>query len=221
MEDRNVGASEDVTAAPAQDVDHQIEVFADITCPFTHVGLRRLVAERDARGSERRILVSSWPLELVNAEPLRGASLAPKIASLRRTVAPDLFSGFDPEHFPASSLPALGLVAAAYQHDGAAGEQLSLAVRTALFEEGADIADPSVLEALAARCGLPGLARNDEQVIDDWHRGEALGVVGSPHFFLAGGDFFCPALEITHPDGGLSIAFDEEGFDRFLAVALA
>ena len=93
-------------------------------------------------------------------------------------------------------------------------------MRTALFEEGADIADPSVLAALAARCGLPGLARNDQQVIDDWHRGEALGVVGSPHFFLAGGDFFCPALEITHPDGGLSIAFDEEGFDRFLAVAL-
>ena len=27
-----------------------IEVYADITCPFTHVGLHRIAAERDARG---------------------------------------------------------------------------------------------------------------------------------------------------------------------------
>ena len=49
---------------------------------------------------------------------------------------------------------------------------------------------------------------------------EALGVVGSPHFFVAGDDFFCPALDITHDDGGLSIAFDADGFDKFLAAAL-
>ena len=214
-------AREDVVAASVPAWDHHIEVFADITCPFTHVGLRRLVAARDARGSAHRIRVSSWPLELVNAEPLRGAALLPKVASLRQTVAPDLFGGFDPDHFPASSLPALGLVAAAYLHDVEAGERLSLVVRTALFEEGADIADAEVLATLAARCGLPGLPGNDEQVIDDWHRGEALGVVGSPHFYLPGGDFFCPALEITHPDEGLSIEFDVEGFDRFLALALA
>jgi hypothetical protein len=29
----------------------QIEVFADVACPFTHVGLRRLIAERDAGGA--------------------------------------------------------------------------------------------------------------------------------------------------------------------------
>ncbi len=221
MNDRTIEARERVGAAPVPGWDHHIEVFADITCPFTHVGLRRLVAERDARRSDHRILVSSWPLELVNAEPLRGAALVPKIASLRRSVAPDLFRGFDPGHFPDSSLPALGLVAAAYRHDAVAGERLSLAVRTALFEEGADIADPAVLATLAARCGLPGLAGNDQQVIEDWHRGEAFGVVGSPHFYVPGGDFFCPALEIAHDDDGLSIVFDLDGFDRFLTVALA
>jgi predicted DsbA family dithiol-disulfide isomerase len=221
VNDPTIDAIEGVAATSVPGWDHHIEVFADITCPFTHIGLRRLVAERDVRGSDHRILVSSWPLELVNADPARGPALVPKIATLRRTVAPDLFRGFDPNRFPASSLPALGLVAAAYQHDVAAGEQLSLAVRTALFEEGADIVDPSVLETLATRCGLPGLARNDQQVIDDWHRGEALGVIGSPHFYVAGGSFFCPALEITHPDEGLSISFDVDGFDQFLAVALA
>jgi 2-hydroxychromene-2-carboxylate isomerase len=198
-----------------------IEVFADITCPFTHVGLRRLVAERDARGAgEHPVVVSSWPLELVNGEPLRGPALTPKIEALRRTVAPELFEGFDPDRFPDSSLPALGLVAAAYKRDLVAGERLSLAVRTALFEEGADIADPYVLRTLATRCGLPGLIGDDQQVINDWHRGEALGVIGSPHFFAAGRDFFCPTLKITHGESGLSIEFDPKGLDRFLDAAL-
>jgi predicted DsbA family dithiol-disulfide isomerase len=202
--------------------DRRIVVFADITCPFTHVGLRRLVAERDARRGSQPIIVSSWPLELVNAEPLRGAALAPKIAALQASVAPALFAGFDPEHFPETSLPALALVAAGYRHDAAAGERLSLAVRTALFEEGADIADPVVLDALATECGLPGLVGDDQQVIDDWHRGEALHVTGSPHFFLpGGGDYFCPALSIGHGESGLTIAFDQAGFGEFLDAAFA
>jgi predicted DsbA family dithiol-disulfide isomerase len=199
-----------------------IEVFADITCPFTHVGLRRFFARRNARGAEQqRLVVSSWPLELVNGEPFRGASLVPKIDAQRRTVAPELFAGFDPDRFPASSLPALALVAAAYERDPLAGERLSLAIRTALFEDGADICDPAVLAGLASRCGLPGLEGDDERVITDWHRGESLGVTGSPHFFADGQDFFCPTLEITHGEGGLSVGFDPEGLDRFLDAALS
>jgi len=31
-----------------------LEVFADVWCPFTHVGLRRLIEERDRRGPQRR-----------------------------------------------------------------------------------------------------------------------------------------------------------------------
>lgn len=197
-----------------------VEVFADITCPFTHVGLRRLVAARDARGAhDHRILVSSWPLELVNGRPTDGAALAPKVEALRRSVAPDLFAGFDPGRFPASSLPALGLVAAAYGRDLAAGERLSLAVRTALFEQGADVADPDVLIALARGCDLPDLPGDEQRVIDDWHRGEALGVVGSPHFFVGDRDVFCPTLEISQGDDGPAIAFDTEALDRFLDAA--
>ncbi len=199
-----------------------IEVFADITCPFTHVGLRRFVARRKARGGEhQRLVVSSWPLELVNGAPLRGASLVAKIEALRRTAAPELFAGFDPDRFPGSSLPALALVAAAYDRDALAGEQLSLAIRTALFEDGADICDPAVLAGLASRYGLPALDGDDERVVADWHRGEARGVVGSPHFFAAGQDFFCPALKIAHDASVLSIGFDAEGLDHFLDIALA
>lgn len=199
-----------------------LEVFADITCPFAHVALRRFVEAREARGAQdRRLRVSSWPLELVNGEPLRGAALPPKIDALRRSVAPDLFVGFDADRFPDTSLPALAMVAAAYDRDVDAGEQLSLAVRDALFEDGADITDPEVLAALARRCGLPQLEANDQRVVEDWRRGEALGVVGSPHFFASGRDFFCPALKISHVDGDLSVGFDADGMDRFLEAAFA
>jgi len=199
-----------------------VEVFADITCPFTHVGLHRFVAARGTRGAnDHQVVVSSWPLELINGQPSDAPTLAPKIDALRRTVAPDLFAGFDPSRFPNTSLPALGLVAAAYQRDLGAGERLSLAVRTALFEEGADIAAPEVLTELARRCGLPELEGDTQQVLEDWHRGQALGVVGSPHFFAGDRNFFCPALEITHDDNGLSIAFDTAGMDQFLNAALS
>ena len=33
-------------------VPHSIEVFADVLCPFTHVGLRRLVARRTELGRD-------------------------------------------------------------------------------------------------------------------------------------------------------------------------
>ena len=50
-----------------------IEVFADVSCPFTHVGLRRLVEHRrQLERDDLRIVVKAWPLELVNGSPLAG-----------------------------------------------------------------------------------------------------------------------------------------------------
>jgi len=40
-----------------------VTVFADIVCPFTHVGLRRLTQRRDQFKSSNRLLVNAWPLE--------------------------------------------------------------------------------------------------------------------------------------------------------------
>jgi predicted DsbA family dithiol-disulfide isomerase len=51
-----------------------LEVFADVLCPFTHVGLRRLISERARRGRDDVVVrVRAWPLELVNGEPLSAA----------------------------------------------------------------------------------------------------------------------------------------------------
>src|SRR5947209_6984790 len=98
----------------------QIEVFADVACPFTHVGLRRFVSQREASGRRDLVLrVRAWPLELVNGVPLDAAFIAEEVGDLRAQVAPALFAGFDERRFPHSSLPALALAAAAYE-EGAA-----------------------------------------------------------------------------------------------------
>src|SRR6266540_7410047 len=180
-----------------------IEVVADIRCPFTHVGLRRLVERRDAFGlTEIKLRVRSWPLELVNDAPLDPVMIGEEVDELRAQVAPDLFTGFEPSRFPASSLPGLMLAAAAYEHSLVLGEQISLALRQALFEDGGDIADPAVLHRIASPAGieLPP-ARGHEKVLADWTEGQQRGVIGSPHFFVGDQGFFCPSLDISRVDG--------------------
>src|SRR5689334_9906602 len=119
-----------------------------MACPFTHVSLRRVVAERTARGSSRMLRVRAWPLQMVNGAPLDPGLVADEVAALRDTVASGLFAGFDRALVPKSSVLAFGLAAAAYAVDDVHGEAVSLAMRDALFEEGRDIADPAVLREI-------------------------------------------------------------------------
>jgi predicted DsbA family dithiol-disulfide isomerase len=192
-----------------------IEVFADVRCPFAHVGLRRVVERRRELGADFALHVRAWPLELVNGEPLDAEHVAGSVRALQDQVVPDLFSGFDPRRFPATSLPALELAAAAYDVDVRTGERASLAIRDALFEEGRDIADHRELERIAVAVGVPGAWATDDRVQADWREGQQRGVVGSPHFFVGDSDFFCPSLDIRRQDGDLRVQLDE-GFDSFL-----
>jgi 2-hydroxychromene-2-carboxylate isomerase len=198
-----------------------IEVFADLTCPFTHVGLRRLVQRRGALGRDDvRFWVRAWPLELVNGSPLRADAVVPDVTALRVHVAPDLFAGFDPDRFPPTSLPALGLAARAYELGPDAGEEVSLLLRDALFEQGCDLADPEVLDGIAHQCGVPFPPDGDhDRVLVDWHEGRRRRVVGSPHFFVGDQSWFCPSLRISHDEAGeLRIVADEEGFEHLVAA---
>ncbi len=143
------------------------------------------------------------------------------VRALRDQVAPNLFRGFDERAFPATSMPALRLEAWARRQSVGAGERVSLALRDAMFEHGRDIADAEVLREIAARCGVDvPLAESDNDVIADWRDGEHRGVVGSPHFFAAEGNWFCPSLTITHSGSGLRMADNRDGFDRFAAMCL-
>ena len=197
-----------------------VTVFAELTCPFTHVGLRRLVARRDEIASRARFLVLAWPLEWVNGEPLDPAFAAMEIAALRTEVAPDLFRGFDPQTFPRTSLPALALTSLGYTVDLATGESVSLALRDAVFEQGIDIANPSVLSAIASAHGLDLRDADPDAVRAEYEEGRRRGVVGSPYFFVAGVGYFCPSLDITHVGDEFSIRFDAPAFEDFTTRAL-
>jgi predicted DsbA family dithiol-disulfide isomerase len=195
-----------------------IEVFADVRCPFAHVGLRRFMERRQASGrSDVTVRIRAWPLELVNEEPLDPDLVGEEVDALRAQVAPDLFTGFDRAHFPSTSLPALVLSAAAYERSAEVGEQVSLAVRDAMFEQARDIASPDVLLDIAGAAGIE-LPRTDmrQRVLDDWEEGRQRGVKGSPHFFVDDRGFFCPSLDIEHVDGHLRITSDPAVFDAFL-----
>ena len=64
-----------------------IEVFADVWCPFTHVGLREVAAMRQRLGrSDLVIRVRAWPLELVNGTGLDPIATRSHVEHLREQV---------------------------------------------------------------------------------------------------------------------------------------
>jgi predicted DsbA family dithiol-disulfide isomerase len=206
----------------ARDRTRVIEVFADIVCPFTHVGLRRFIARRaDLGRNEIKLWVRAWPLELVNREPLDPHFIAREVDDIRRQVAPELFTGFTEAAFPSTSLPALALAAAAYRHSPTVGEHISLALRDLLFEQGIDIADPDVLARVAAEHHLAPEFDDARVVAADHADGIARGVIGSPHFFSPTGGFFCPALDLHRDaDGHLHLTPDTTRFEQFISSSL-
>ncbi len=196
-----------------------IEVFADVTCPFTHVGLRRLVQRRSELGASMPIRVKAWPLELVNGEALTGGFVAEEVAALRAEVAPELFTGFDTAGFPTTTLPALALTALATAQSVELGEVVALDLRDAVFERGVDVGDADVLGAIAAAHGLALADADPAAVIAEYEEGQRLGVVGSPHFVVGGVGYFCPMLDIRRVDGHFEIHSDPVASDAFIVAA--
>ena len=91
-----------------------VEVFADVLCPFTHVGLRALVDRCGNRGLiEPRLRIRAWPLELINGKPLDSHHVGAEILVLRASVCPDLFAGFSVDTFRGTSMAAFALTAVA------------------------------------------------------------------------------------------------------------
>jgi len=197
-----------------------IEVFADVACPFTHVGLKSFVARRaELRRHDVILRVRAWPLEIVNGQPLDPGDIAEEIVALHQLLGSKLFAGFSEESFPATSLPALALASAAYRRDLVTGEQVSLELRDLLFERGVGIADTDVLQRVAAQHSIDVDVADQQRVLEEYGEGVDRGVVGSPHFFTPAGGFFCPALDVSRDaDGRLHVEADNAGFERFLAT---
>jgi predicted DsbA family dithiol-disulfide isomerase len=199
-----------------------VHVFADITCPFTHVGLKQVVDHVEQMDAPVDVLVRAWPLEWVNGTPLDVEAVVVKAAALHEQLGVDDFSGLRADRWPASTIPALSLVARAYERDAATGLAVSLALRTALFEDGVDVGDPDALALVAAAHHLEAPADElsgavvHESVRRDYDEGRERGVQGSPHFFVGDDGFFCPALDLGHDSSGhLTARFDRHMLAQF------
>jgi len=197
-----------------------VEVFADVLCPFTHVGLHTLIDRRAERGlAEPNLRIRAWPLELINGKPLDPDHIAAEITALRGSVRPDLFKGFSVETFPTTSMTAFALAAAADRTgDAVLGETVGMALRDAVFEQGLDIGRPEVVAEIAAGFGLAPLDvdATEAAVRADWDEGRGRGVVGSPHFFTGAASWFCPGLAISRDDVGNFIVAWKQGSENFV-----
>ena len=196
-----------------------LEVFADITCPFTHVGLKRVVEHIAETERPIAVHVRAWPLEWVNGSGLEVAAVEMKARALSEQLGVDDFSGLRHDCWPASTIPALELAAAAYARDMATGLAVSLELRAALFEHGIDVGDAEVLGRMAGRHGLAGRESwPSEALRTDYDEGRRRGVTGSPHFFVGQDNFFCPALDLGHDaEGNLTARLDTAGLAAFFA----
>lgn len=200
-----------------------VEVYADVWCPFAYVGLHEVLDARDALGASVPVVVRAWPLEKVNGSPLNAHDVLEEAAELRAQVAPELFRGVREESFPTTMLRALGLASAAYQAGLDVGERVSMALRYALFEDGADVSDRAVLGAIAADHGLrlPSDEEAETLVDAEYAAGRARSVLGSPHFFAGSADVFCPSLHLARDPSGLRAELDRHRLRSWLAEALS
>jgi len=84
-------------------------------------------------------------------------------------------------------------------------EEVGMALRSALFEEGLDVGRSEVVEPIAGRFGLEPLDAETRSATlhADWDEGRTRGVMGSPHFLTGdGGSWFCPGLDISRDNLG-------------------
>lgn len=197
-----------------------IEVFADLLCPFAHVGIHQVLGARlDRDGPVPRLWIRAWPLETINGAPADPGLIGDEIAALRAGVTPGLFAGFDPSTFPSTALPAFAVAAAAYRRDPSLGEAVSIDLRNRLWEHGEDIADPGVLARVTDHHGVEVTEADRASVDHDRAEGEDRGVVGSPYFFAGGDGFFCPAFGVSRDDGEFHVTPEPARFEEFLDAA--
>ncbi len=174
-----------------------IVVFADLGCPWAHVGIHRLQTARTRLESSISIDVRVFPLEIINAQPTPFRGLQneiPALAEMEPDAGWELWAG-DATTWPVTTLLPMEAVEAAKEQGLDTSAKLDHALRRALFGESRCISMRHVILDVAASCDdldVPALtaALDDGRArrpMLDGYRAAAGDIQGSPHYFLADG----------------------------------
>jgi 2-hydroxychromene-2-carboxylate isomerase len=179
-----------------------LEFWFDFASTYSYLSaerIERLAGERGVHVRWRPFLLGpifqaqGWSTSPFNLYPAKGRYM---VRDMTRICAARGMAFQMPAKFPASSITAARMALAI--DDDAQRAAFSRAVFAAQFGEGADIADESVLRAVAARVGLDGdalvVAAASEAVKlalrADTAAAQALGVFGAPTFVTNDGELF-------------------------------
>jgi len=156
-------ASPEQTTPPGSDVGpngtQAVAFHSDLRCPWARLAIHRLTAAAERRGVRGEMLLDHrwFPLG-DDAIPSDGAVLDREVAAIGALV-PELgwTSWADADRaFPASSRRAAGWVQAAKAVGPQASVELDLALREALWADGADLEDDDELARIAGTVDLVG-----------------------------------------------------------------
>jgi len=172
--------------------------------PWTYLGHARFAAIAQAAGAAVRVR----PVDFGAVFPVSGGLPLGKRAPQRqayRLVEMARFSehlglpmNVKPRFFPVAGDDAAKLIIAVDLHDGTeAAMQISAAVFAAVWAQERNIADPAVLEALAAECGLSPkrIEQSQSQAVQERYEGytqQAIDaqVFGAPSYVIDGEIFW-------------------------------
>lgn len=202
-----------------------IQVWSDLSCPWSHAVVWRLWDARRRLGLEGRVTFDhhAFPLELFNNEPTPraqhdaewpvAATLAPRAGWQAWSAAP--------ETYPVTTLPPMEAVQAAKLQSLAAAEELDRGLRRAFWGESRCISLRHVILEVAATCDTLDLDRlvadfdaglGRLPLFDDWAIARTDAVRGSVHLFAPdGSNDQNPGISIEWDGSAYAVTQDDPG----------
>jgi predicted DsbA family dithiol-disulfide isomerase len=202
-----------------------IQVWSDLSCPWSHAVVWRLWDARRRLGVEDRVRFDhhAFPLELFNSEPtprpLRDAE-RPIVAELAPRAGWQGWSG--PDHaWPVTMLPPTEAVLAAKEQSLEASEELDRGLRRAFWGESRCISMRHVIIEVATECdGVDVTALSEaldngrarRALLEDWATARGDEVRGSAHLFAPDGtNAQNPGISYRWVDGAPVLDADDPG----------
>jgi predicted DsbA family dithiol-disulfide isomerase len=193
-----------------------LQVWSDLSCPWSHVIVWRLWDARRRLGLEDRVRLDhhAFPLELFNDEPTPRWHIDVE-APVARTIAPragwQQWSAPD-SAWPVTLLPAMEAVQAAKLQSLHASEALDRGLRRALYAESRCISLRHVILEVATEADVVDVAqlaaalddgRARGALIADWRTAQGAEVRGSAHVFAPDGS--------NDENPGIGVGWEDDG----------